>query len=228
MHATLRMASVLAAMVLGALPTHAQNFEMGMKFGAGTVISSPGDQRSRATVGYALTGSYRLAEGRALTFEARYRELRADFYEATQFSAQIVPTTSVDVRRDRAESVGLAVGYRSAITPNLSWQAGLSMDHTSATQEVTGQITLPAAPGGTTPRIEGLSVNPGEKGFKPGAYAGLQYNISKSFFVESNLVYYAFKQPKYTPASYTANYVPVTDSKNTTKVILEFSAGFRF
>jgi len=227
MHPTLKVASLAAAMVLGAFPSYAQGIDLGMKFGAGTVLNTADEQHSRATIGFALTSDFKLGESKAITLEARYRTIRADFYEATKLSTTIVPSSSVDMRRNRVESIGLALGYRAGITQDLFWQAGASLDHSSAAQEVLGQITLLPAPGGTA-KVEGLNTTPGKTGVMPGAYAGLHFKANKSFFVESNVVYYAFKQAEYTPASYTADYKAKVDSKNVSKVILEFNAGFRF
>lgn len=250
MKATLKLATLAAVLVLGAaVPTQAQGLTFGLKAGAGATVGDVGDQRSRANVAMAGIIDYKLSENTSLFGELRYRDHRAEYYEATQvgngYSREGVLLTngiqlltvgsnigSVDMRRDTLEAISLAFGYRAPFfIDGMTWHAGISADWVKSLQEVTGQITVNRgsvvlAPTDIT--VEGLAATPSEKGIKPGAFVGLQMPISSNFFVEVNAVYFSFKQINYRPWSYTGLGVATTETKNESKIVLEANIGFRF
>jgi len=254
MKATLKLATLATVLVLGATaPIQAQGLTFGLKAGVGATVSDVGDQRARANVALAGILDYKLSENASVFAELRYRDHRAEYYEATRVGngysedgvlltngIQLLNTGSgatlrygsVDMRRDTVEAVSLAFGYRAPFfLDGLTWHAGISADWVKSLQEVTGQITV--NPGSvvlapTDRNVEGLAATPSEKGIKPGAFVGLQMPISSNFFVEVNAVYFSFKQINYRPWSYTGLGVATTETKNESKIVLEANIGFRF
>jgi opacity protein-like surface antigen len=244
MRAKKNLASLVAMLVLGvAVPASAQDLSFGVKFTGGAVLNDDGGQ-TRTTVGLAVVGEYKLDKVSTAFAELRYRDYRSTYHEATRLGAGYLPdgtlvtpngTTvlgitkqnSVDMRRDTAEGLGLALGYRRAFwLEGLSWQAGLSADYTRSQQEVTGQITVNPGNAAMDPQY-GLNFTPHKTSITPGLFAGLHMDITPNFFVEANAQYVSFKQVNYLPQAYTGK-ADATETTTVKKVSLEVSAGFRF
>jgi outer membrane scaffolding protein for murein synthesis (MipA/OmpV family) len=244
---TRSLLSAFAVLAIGSgLAAQDAPLTFGVKAGAGAVVSNSGDQNARANVNLAFFSEYKLAGSSSVFGELKYRSFRAMYHEVTQFGAGytlngtyvvpnasstpavpgIVMASSVDVRRDPVEGLGLGFGFRSKITENLAWQAGVTVDWLKSTQEVTGQITVNTGVTATTTR-EGLSYTPTSEKVKPGAFVGLQWNLSRNLFVETNLSYVAFQQVNYVPMSYTG-VAAHTETKNVGKTLFEVNCGFRF
>lgn len=249
MKATRTLATFAALLVMGAAaPIQAQGFSFGIKAGLGATAGDVGDQRSRANVGLAAILHYSLSENKTLFGELRYRDLRAEYYEATKFgggytlngtfaangiqpvntgSGATLRYGSVDTRRDTVEAVSLAFGYRAPLmSDRIHWQVGLSLDWAKSLQEVAGQLAVNTGNTATS-TIEGLAATPSAKGIRPGAFVGLHMPITSEFFVEVNAVYFSFQQVNYLPTAYTGK-APATETKNVSKTVLEANFGLRF
>jgi hypothetical protein len=232
---TRSLLSAFAVLAMGSgLLAQESPLSFGVKTGGGLVVSNAGDQASRVAVGLAFFGEYKLAATSSVFGELKYRNFRAMYHEVTRLgtgysttstpavpvTGNITQATSVDIRRDPVEGLGLGFGYRSRIIEDLSWQAGISLDWLKSTQEVTGQLTVGAT-------REGLSYTPTTSKIKPGAFAGVQWTVSKNMYLETNLTYVAFQQVNYVPKAYS-NVAAHTETKSVGKVLLEVNCGFRF
>lgn len=213
----------LAVAVLGLLSAvngAAQDVDIAIRFGAGPVVGQVGDQQARAVLSLALSVAYGMQDRTALLLEYRYRTFRSVPREVTRFEGGIVPATSVDIRRNPLESRGLALGYRWGFEKNLFLVGGVSLDRTSSTQEVTGQLK-------TASGIEGLNVTPEKTSTKPGVFAGLQWQMSKAAALHAQAATLSFEQVEYTPASYRGGQA-LTSSRSRSKVLLDFGISFQF
>lgn len=208
----------------------AQDLRYGAKFGAGAVVGAIGEQGSRATVNAAFLVEYPLGKSTELFGELNYRVFKSVDHEVTKFgtgytstgaTGTIVPTTSVDIRKDNLEGIALNFGYRRQFMESLFWwQGGLSLASMVSQQEVTGQITVGA-------EREGLNFTPGKRSLRPGLFIGAQAKINPNFFVEANLFGTPYQQINYVPRSYTG--LPATTvSTNKFKISLDVNIGFRF
>ena len=235
MKSTLKLVPLAALIALGAaLPVAAQGLVAGIKFGAGPALGSIGTQGSRANINLALTCEYGLGAKQEVFAELGYRAFRAEDYEATRIgtgylsngtTGPIVPQTSVDMRKDQLEGFTLGLGFRRQIgDTNFRWQGGLLVSALKSQQEVTGMITV--TNGANTYR-EGLSCTPRKTAIKPGAFAGIQYRFTDSFFVESNVGVMDYKQVNYVPFAYTGQ-AAHSVSTDKSKVVFDLNCGFRF
>ncbi|MBI4912790.1 MAG: hypothetical protein HY823_08625 [Acidobacteria bacterium] len=225
----LRRISLLAA-ALAALPLAAQSgYTYGIKFGAGPVVSSAGDQKAHAAINFALSVERPLNQRAILFCELGYRFFRAEDHEVTRFgtgyapggaTGPIVNTSSVDIRKDMVEGYVFNGGYRAVLSGPWSWQAGLTVARMVSNQEVTGQIQV-----GTY--REGLNYVVSKSALSVGAFAGLRLKATDAFFVELNLSSVGFSQANYVPFAYTGQ-APTTTSQTKNKVVLDANLGFRF
>ncbi len=235
MKSTFKLVPLAALIALGsASPVAAQGLVAGIKFGAGPVLGSIGTQGSRANINLALTCEYGLGAKQEVFAELGYRAFRAEDYEATRLgtgyidpvtTGTIVPTNSVDMRKDQLEGFTLGLGFRRQIgDTNFRWQGGLLVSALKSEQEVTGMITVTV---GSTAYREGLSFTPRKTAVKPGAFVGIQYRITDAFFVESNVGVMGYKQVNYVPLSYTGQ-AAHSVSTDKSKVVFDLNCGFRF
>ncbi len=220
----------ILAVATASLPLAAQaRISYGIKFGAGPVVSSAGDQKARATLNFALTAERPFGVDAVLFGELGYRFFRSEIHEVTRFgtgytpsggTGTIVNSSSVDDRNDTLQGYVLNAGYRRQIVGMWHWHAGLILSSLTSTQEVTGQIQV-----GTS--REGLNYTPSKTAFGLGAFAGIQAQTSKSFFLELNLSSLGYSQVNYIPLSYTGQ-PATTETKTKNKLVVDANLGFRF
>jgi hypothetical protein len=208
----------------------AQDIQFGAKFGGGAVVGATGAQESRATMNAAFFAELPLGKTREVFGELNYRVFRSVDHEVTRFgtgyiagggTGPIVPTSSVDVRKDNLDGFAFNAGYRQQILDSVFWwQGGLSLAAMTSQQEVTGTITVGA-------QVEGLNHTPAKRSIRPGLFLGAQAKITPDFFVEANLFGTSYQQVNYVPLSYTGQAAHV-ETTNKVKVSLDINIGFRF
>ncbi|MCL1892955.1 MAG: hypothetical protein FWG02_01795 [Holophagaceae bacterium] len=143
---------------------------------------------------------------------------------------------SIDYRKSDLDGLVFGFGYkRSIMDTKWSWQAGIKFDWLKSQDQTQGHVGLfedeayvnsrPANdPGDEIVRWVALN---GKNTIKPGVFAGITGFVSENVFVECNLSTIAYTQPFYTPYVYTGNPSTVVENSRN-KIVLEFSAGFKF
>ncbi|MDR0498211.1 MAG: hypothetical protein LBH03_00565 [Holophagales bacterium] len=222
----------------------------GLKMGTGLGMASGNkEQASNLSLHLALTGQYRLDSKTSLIGEAKYVYFRAmqwdypfpkdaalEGYFEDGTKGYISMRSSVISRKNDLDGLALVLGYKRAIADTKwYWQAGLNIYYLKSYDQALGQINIYVNEhdadhwdgyiGGDD--FESITKLNGSNSIKPGIFAGIHGYISENVFVEANLQSVAFDQVLYQPHMLTGK--PSTaESYSRNKVVLEFSAGFRF
>jgi|GEM_PF-2321751 len=221
----------------------------GLKMGSGLGMASGNkEQASNLSLHLALAGQYRLNNKSSLIGEVKYVYFRAEEWETSAIPlepAQIFyfpdgsPAWSskywgADIHKNDLDGLVLNLGYRRAIgDTRWSWQAGLNFHWLKAQDQTLGQIALFEHEADCNDLdadwdevVSWVKLN-SDNSIKPGVFVGLHGFISDNVFVEANLLTVAFNQPFYRPHAISGKQSAV-ETYSRTKVVFEFSAGFRF
>lgn len=251
-----RLVSAVFLLAL-AVPSAAQDMQLSFKLGPGRFLGDPGESRSRYDLhlggelatpfrnGQAFLGAdYRVF--RNMSYDAtRFGQGYALNVSGQVVTGQITPYVlgtdglpkadgrydSVDIRRNNLESLTLNLGYRFPFwQEGLSAHGGIHLSLLRSQQDVSGGINVVVNRNVTTPTVlgsENFYIQHVKYSVTPGAFAGLRYDATKTFFLEANLSLLGFKEVNYLPFSYTGQ-AATTEMRSRTKAVLEFSAGFNF
>lgn len=235
MKATLKLATLATLLALGAAaPVAAADLGYGIKFGVGPTLNDPKEQAARPTLNLAITGDMKLSETSELFAELNYRYFKADPRNATLYGTgfrpdgvnggvfTISPATSIDLRRDNIEGLGLSAGYRLQLWDSaFHVQGGVSVTALKYRQEVSGSFNY------TSSLYEGMNFTFANTAVKPGAFVGVQARVTSNFFVEANATWISYEKINYVPYTYSGQ-APTTVTENGSKVALDLNIGFRF
>jgi hypothetical protein len=252
MHTRNKLISGVFLLALAA-PCAAQDLQLSFKLGAGPFLLDPGQGRSRTNIHLGAELAMPVAKGQAF-LGAEYRVFRNFSYDATQLgtgygtngttgqiTAYVLGTDglpkadraydSVDIRRDNLDGVTFSLGYRFPFwTQGLSARGGINLSFLRSQQDVTGGINVVVNRNVTTPVVLGSEkfyTQFQKTSLAPGGFAGLRYDVTKVFFVETNLCFLGFKEINYLPFSYTGQ-PATTEMRKRFKSVLEFSVGINF
>ena len=255
MHARHKLVSLTLLLALGTVAS-AQDLQLSFKLGAGPILGDPEGHRFKSGVHLATELAMGLGKGKAF-LGGQYRVFRARSYDATQFGTGYAMTSSgvvtgkitpyklgadglpsasglydsVDIRRDDLEGFSAYLGYRVPFwMEGLSAHAGVNVSFLRSQQNVTGGIKILVDRSVTTPVIlgqENFYTQFQKSTMCPGAFAGLRYDATKVFFLETNLSGIGFKEINLLPFSYTGQ-PTTTEMRSRFKLMLEFSVGINF
>jgi hypothetical protein len=208
------------------------------------------DMHAQSMLGIGVEGSWALSSKAAIFGELTYSSYGGgEGYDNTHFSGPIYASTgatigpdgnplflqqpsSVDYRKNTLRGFSLRGGYRAIFANSWSWQAGLTIDGMQFRQEASGTLQPKghAAPPATTissiGAFEGFAVTPTKTKINLGAFAGLRYQFSEDFFLESNLVSVGYGTANYQPHTYTGQ-APSVDSQTRHGILLEVAFGLK-
>jgi hypothetical protein len=219
----------------------------GLKMGSGLGMASGNkEQASNLSLHLALTSQYRLDSKSSLIGEVKYVYFRAEDWENPSLPeepAQIFyfsdgsPAWSskyfgIDLRKNDLDGLVLNLGYRRAIgDTRWSWQAGVNIHWLKSYDQALGQINLyeteeACLDADDEDDFSNWTRLNSKNAVKPGIFAGVHGYIGNNVFVEANITTVAFDQAFFRPQVIAGKETVETYSR--TKVVFEFSAGFRF
>jgi hypothetical protein len=235
----------------------AGDLKMDLKLGGGPIVGSVGNQYFRGVYHLAAEAALPLGRGELLgsaqyrifrgkTYDATQYGVGYAMNTAGQVvTGQITPYVlgsdglpkpdgrydSVDLRRDNLEGLTFGFGYRMPVlAEGLAFHCGINLNFLRAQQDVTGGIKVVQNRNVTTPVVlgqENFYTQFQKTTLKPGAFAGLRYNLTSEFFLQADLNVLGYREINYRPFSYTGQ-AATTEFKDRTKTVLEFSIGMNF
>jgi len=247
------LAGAASAMAQGS--PKAGDLDFAFKVHAGATSGSlKDDMHAESMLGIGVEGSWALSSKAAIFGELTYSSYGGgEGYDNTHFSGPIYASTgattgpdgtplflqqasSVDYRKNTLRGFSLRGGYRAVFANSWSWQAGLAIDGMQFRQEASGNlqpkgisIPVPPATTGTLASVgafEGFAVTPTKTKINLGAFAGVRYQFSEDFFLESNLVSVGYGTANYQPHTYTGQ-APSVDSQTRHGILLEVAFGLK-
>lgn len=220
--------------------------------GGATAGNLKDDLHAESMLGLGFEGSWALSSTGAIIAEFTFSSFGGgEGYDNTKFSGPIyiagpldnvggqpiylLTASSVDYRKNTLQGFSLRAGYRGTFASNWSWQAGLSLDALKYRQEASGQLqplytTNPAPP--ADPAVvnagpyEGFAVTPTKTKFGVGAFAGVKFQFSDNFSLETNLISVGYGTANYQPFTYTGQ-APTVSSETRHGILLEVAFGLK-
>lgn len=193
-----------------------QDLRNGKAFGLGFGLTFPTAESGTFTVdlGYdVLPGTgYDALPGKDRTIYYEWQGSVISSYQGHPLFVQPAENFgSFDSRKRSVEGFSLRLGYLHAIPAiqNLSWQAGLTAERYKVRSQLTGNIVpnFIAADGSTghlgPNEYEGWAFSRERTAIKPGAYAGLVYQLQEDSKLELNLRTVGYRFMDYTPLGYS-------------------------
>lgn len=221
----------------------------GLKMGSGLGMASGNkEQASNLSLHLALTSQYRLDSRASLMGEVKYVYFRAEEWETSAIPLEPArifyfsdgsPAWSskywgADIHKNDLDGLVLNLGYRRAIgDTRWSWQAGINLQWLKAQDQTLGRIGLfeieeecNDLDSWFDEDRDWAKLN-SNNSIKPGLFAGVHGYIGNNVFVEANLTTVSFDQAFWRPYEISGKPDGV-ETYSRTKVVFEFSAGFRF
>ncbi|HJW71208.1 MAG TPA: hypothetical protein VJ486_00010 [Geothrix sp.] len=212
--------------------------------GGATAGNLKDDLHSESMLGLGFEGSWALSSTGAIIGELTFSSFGGgEGYDNTRFSGPIyiagpvdnvggVPITlqtgtSVDYRKNTLQGFSLRAGYRGTFAGTWSWQAGLSLDSLKYRQEASGQLQPKVGTTATNAGpYEGFALTPTKTKFGVGAFAGVKFQFSDNFSLETNLISVGYGTQNYQPFTYTGQ-APTTSSETRHGILLEVAFGMK-
>jgi opacity protein-like surface antigen len=221
--------------------------------GGATAGNLKDDLHSQSMLGLGFEGSWALSSTGAIIGEFTFSSFGGgEGYDNTKFSGPIYiagpvdnvggqpiylrTSSSVDYRKNTLQGFSLRAGYRGTFAGSWSWQAGLSLDGLKYRQEASGQLqplyTLNPPPPPPAPSVvaagpyEGFALTPTKTKFGVGAFAGVKFQFSDNFSLETNLISVGYGNLNYQPFTYTGQ-APATSSETRRGILLEVAFGMK-